>query len=99
MSGRLVLATDLDGTMAHGAESALKELAKAPAPTFAPGLAGDIWDYWVDAAQRTVLFWDVLRKRGNQAIEHYKAAIGHDPQLRAPSLRFRLDVADTPLPN
>ena len=22
--------------------------------------------------QRTVLFWDVMRKRGNQAIEHYQ---------------------------
>ena len=28
------------------------------------------WDYWVDAAQRTVLFWDVMRKRGNQFVEH-----------------------------
>jgi hypothetical protein len=24
----------------------------------------------VDAAQRTVLFWDVLRQRGNQYLEH-----------------------------
>lgn len=30
------------------------------------------WDYWVDAAQRQILFWDVMRKRGNQAIEHYR---------------------------
>jgi pimeloyl-ACP methyl ester carboxylesterase len=29
-------------------------------------------DYWVDAAQRQVLFWDVMRKRGNQALEHYR---------------------------
>ena len=36
-------------------------------------------EYWVDACQRTVLFWDVLRKRGNQAIEHYKA--GKPPVL------------------
>ncbi|MGO4722772.1 MULTISPECIES: DUF3141 domain-containing protein [unclassified Inquilinus] len=27
-------------------------------------------EYWVDAAQRTVLFWDVLRQRGNQYLEH-----------------------------
>lgn len=24
------------------------------------------WDYWVDAGQRTVLFWDVLRQRSEQ---------------------------------
>src|SRR5437762_10618749 len=28
------------------------------------------WDYWVDAAQRTVLFCDVMRKRGNMFLEH-----------------------------
>ena len=27
------------------------------------------WDYWTDAAQRTVLFWDVMRKRGNAFLE------------------------------
>ncbi len=27
-------------------------------------------DYWTDAAQRTVLFWDVMRQRGNQYREH-----------------------------
>jgi hypothetical protein len=35
------------------------------------GKAGwhDPWSYWVDAAQRSILFWDVLRQRGNQAVE------------------------------
>ena len=71
--------------VAQSWSEACKESAKAPAPDaafapgFAPGLAKDAWDYWVDAAQRTVLFWDVLRKRGNQAIEHHKA--GHPPVL------------------
>ena len=27
-------------------------------------------DYMIDAAQRTVLFWDVLRERGNQYRAH-----------------------------
>ena len=27
-------------------------------------------DYWIDACQRTVLFWDVMRRRGNTFIEH-----------------------------
>ena len=31
------------------------------------------WDYWVDATQRTVLFWDVMRKRGNMYLEHEAA--------------------------
>jgi hypothetical protein len=31
------------------------------------------WEYWVDAAQRTVLFWDVMRKRGNTFLEHEAA--------------------------
>ena len=43
------------------------------------GFAKDAWDYWVDSCQRTVLFWDVLRKRGNQALEHYRA--GKPPVL------------------
>ncbi len=39
--------------------------------------AGSAWmrealDYWVDAAQRQILFWDVMRKRGNQTLEHYR---------------------------
>ena len=42
------------------------------APWPASGFAKDAWDYWVDSCQRTVLFWDVMRKRGNQAIEHYQ---------------------------
>ena len=36
------------------------------------GWMKEVVDYWVDTAQRQVLFWDVLRKRGNQAIEHYQ---------------------------
>ena len=27
-------------------------------------------EYWTDAAQRAVLFWDVMRQRGNQYREH-----------------------------
>ena len=35
---------------------------------------GAAMDYAIDAAQRTVLFWDVLRQRGNQYREHIKHA-------------------------
>jgi pimeloyl-ACP methyl ester carboxylesterase len=30
----------------------------------------DLADYWVDAAQRSVLFMDILRKRGNNYLDH-----------------------------
>jgi pimeloyl-ACP methyl ester carboxylesterase len=37
------------------------------------------WDFWsryaTDTAQRWVLFWDVLRQRGNQDIEHARAGM------------------------
>jgi pimeloyl-ACP methyl ester carboxylesterase len=45
---------------------------KGPEPSaLAPRAAGfsawqAAWDYWVDAWQRTVLFWDVLRQRSEQ---------------------------------
>lgn len=35
--------------------------------------------FWIDAAQRTVLFWDTLRQRGNNWIAHEKA--GKPPLL------------------
>ena len=47
------------------------QLAPSPAPT--AKLAQDALDYWVDTWQRSVLFWDVLRERGNQYLEHARA--------------------------
>jgi hypothetical protein len=47
--------------------------AHAPAgawPLPAAGLWGAAAEYVIDAAQRSVLFWDVLRRRGNQYFEH-----------------------------
>jgi pimeloyl-ACP methyl ester carboxylesterase len=35
------------------------------------------FNYFVDAAQRSVLFWDVMRQRGNQYQEHIAAAAPH----------------------
>jgi pimeloyl-ACP methyl ester carboxylesterase len=34
-------------------------------------------DYFIDAAQRTVLFWDVMRQRGNQYREHVAKTAPH----------------------
>ncbi len=33
-------------------------------------LASDAFSYWTDAAQRSVLFWDTMRKAGNTFVEH-----------------------------
>ena len=30
------------------------------------------YDYFVDRTQRSLLFWDVLRKRGNNYLSHLK---------------------------
>ena len=34
-------------------------------------------EYLTDAGQRTVLFWDVMRRRGNQYIEHMAETVPH----------------------
>jgi hypothetical protein len=34
-------------------------------------------EYMVDAAQRTVLFWDALRQRGNQYHQHLAETVPH----------------------
>jgi len=44
-----------------------------------PAAAAGLWtqwlDYGVDAAQRSVLFWDTLRRRGNNYLEHVRAGL------------------------
>ncbi len=35
------------------------------------------WDYWVDAWQRTILFWDVLRQRSDQYYAQKAKAVPH----------------------
>ena len=40
--------------------------------TFAPAV-----EYLVDAAQRSVLFWDAMRQRGNQYRQHLTEAVPH----------------------
>jgi hypothetical protein len=43
-----------------------------PFGVFAPSV-----EYVVDAAQRSVLFWDVMRQRGNQFREHEAETVPH----------------------
>jgi len=38
--------------------------------TMAFGIFAPAMEYWTDAFQRSVLFWDVMRQRGNQYREH-----------------------------
>jgi pimeloyl-ACP methyl ester carboxylesterase len=41
-----------------------------------PGI-GDLQEYWMDAWQRSVLFLDVLRERGNTYLEHSAKEVPH----------------------
>jgi len=40
-------------------------MGTVPMLPLAAGSAQDAWTYWRDACQRVVLFWDVMRQRGN----------------------------------
>ena len=46
-----------------------EKAANLPSPWPMPG-ANDLFDYWADAWQRSILLLDVLRQRGNNSIEH-----------------------------
>src|SRR5690349_4725131 len=49
-----------------------------PAPTIAAAtIPNPFLDYFIDAAQRSVLFFDVLRQRGNQYREHLAETAPH----------------------
>jgi hypothetical protein len=41
------------------------------------GFALDVWSYWVDACQRSVLFWDAMRQRGNNYLENAAKTAPH----------------------
>ena len=41
------------------------------------GWFGPAMDYMVDATQRNVLFWDVMRQRGNQYRDHLAETVPH----------------------
>src|ERR1700733_13225610 len=55
----------------QAAQSSISTLAPFFGP-FAPA-----FDYMMDAAQRSVLFWDVMRQRGNQYREHLAEKAPH----------------------
>jgi hypothetical protein len=41
------------------------------------GILAPAFEYWIDAAQRSVLFMDVMRRRGNQLHEHLAQTAPH----------------------
>ena len=54
------------------------EQPSAPTPLVPVlGFFAPLADYMVDAAQRSILFWDVLRQRGNQYREHLAETAPH----------------------
>ena len=53
--------------------------AQYAAPKTPYEFARQWWEYAIDAGQRSVLYWDTLRRRGNQWIEH--EAAGKPPVL------------------
>ena len=44
-------------------------------PKNVPNLWREWYDYAVDATQRSILFWDTLRQRGNAFVEHTAAGL------------------------
>jgi pimeloyl-ACP methyl ester carboxylesterase/tellurite resistance protein len=42
-------------------------------------LLADACDYWIDRTQRNILFWDIMRRRGNAYLDHFEA--GQPPVL------------------
>jgi pimeloyl-ACP methyl ester carboxylesterase len=73
------------------AQAALVDWTGAGTPSDAAAAAPpwhEAASYWIDFAQRTILFWDTMRQRGNQWLEHEKAG-------KPPLLHFKYEtIAD-----
>ncbi|GLS02944.1 3-hydroxyalkanoate synthetase [Chitiniphilus shinanonensis] len=55
------------------------EVQAPPPHALASNPIAAAWDYWTDSVERQVLFWDTLRQRGDNFLEHEKA--GKPPLL------------------
>jgi pimeloyl-ACP methyl ester carboxylesterase len=56
----------------------LADPSHLPVPGLAmPSLMADFTNYWIDAAERWVLFTSVLQERGQQYLEHAKQTVPH----------------------
>ena len=56
---------------------------------------GDYWEYWVDFGQRSLLYWDALRQRGDNTLAHERA--GYPLLLKFP-YEVLIDGRDLPSP-
>lgn len=65
--------------MHHGSVRTETGVSRISPMALTPSLAlcGSFLEYGIDAAQRTVLFWDVMRRRGNQYREHLAQTAPH----------------------
>ncbi len=89
-------------TSTNGTQAPVKP-AQSPAQGSSPMMALPFFnvmqqfaDYYVDAAQRTVLFYDVLRQRGNQFFAHVEAG---QPPVLAFEYEKIMDGKDLPHPS
>jgi len=57
-------------TSQRNSEMNLKAFTDAAGGFLSPTLAQDLWTYMVDAGQRSVLYTDAMRQRGNFFVEH-----------------------------
>src|SRR4249920_778339 len=81
---RVQNATERFQKRAREALSGLPVTSAAPATDLASALSG--WQqYIVDCTQRAVIFWDTLRQRGNNYLEHVQ-------QGQPPVLRFKYEM-------
>src|SRR5579863_794835 len=61
----------------------LPAITSAAAPMPFAGLFASALEYLVDAGQRNILFWDVMRQRGNQYREHMAESAPHVLEFEA----------------
>jgi hypothetical protein len=47
------------------------------ATSLGASFAQEAWSYWQDACERTILFWDVMRQRGNNYLQHAEETAPH----------------------
>ncbi len=72
------------GRIEHNAEVAgASSIADKRGSTPQFGLFAPAIEYFIDAAQRTILFWDVMRQRGNQYREHLAETAPHVLDFKA----------------
>ncbi|HNE01799.1 MAG TPA: DUF3141 domain-containing protein, partial [Plasticicumulans sp.] len=77
-----VLGHDLQRVVAAAAARQSRrcdQAARLATAAWQPGQTAGVLHYAVDSLQRTLLFWDTLRERGNDFIELYRA--GNPPLL------------------